>query len=134
MTRMRRLGLVLLGAGCLAALPEPAAGQKRQRDLITAEEIQASPHKYNDLYQLVRGLRPHFLAPPRGVRTLGGGSIAPVALYVDDVRRSGLDELKLIKPEDVHEVRYLDPSKAQELYGITHSGGAVIVKLKGRVH
>jgi hypothetical protein len=41
----------------------------------------------------------------------------------------GLDGLQQISAADVDEVRYLEPAKAQETYGITVSGGAVLVTL-----
>jgi hypothetical protein len=36
--------------------------------------------------------------------------------------------LETILTLDAEEVRYLDPGKAQDLYGITHNGGAIAVK------
>ncbi|HEX9892637.1 MAG TPA: hypothetical protein VGA78_01885 [Gemmatimonadales bacterium] len=109
-------------------MPE-ALAQKRQRDLITREELVSSAQKSEDLYQAIRSLRPHFLLPPRGIRTLGAAPPEPTVLYVDGTKQGGLDGLKSILTMHVEEVRYLEPSRAQHEYGFTHSGGAVIVKL-----
>ena len=113
-------------------LTAPIAAQTRQRDVLTKEEIQAPAQKDRDLLQIIRSLRPHFLSAPRGVRSMVNGGPAAVQLYVDDSHRPSLDELKMIKPENVEEVRYLEPNRAQDQYGITHSGGAILVKLRGK--
>ena len=76
---------------------------------------------------MIRGLRPHFLAPARGIRTLGGGLRPPTALYVDGVREDA-NVLRTIMASSVIEVRYLDPSRSEGEYGPTAAGGAVVVK------
>jgi hypothetical protein len=131
MNRPGKVMLLGLAVGWLVVAPAGAQAplQKKSRDLITREEILESAQKNGDLYQIVRSLRPHFLAPPRGVRTVTG-TIAPVALYVDDLKRTGVEDLRMIKPETVWEIHYLDPTKAEEEYGITHNGGAILVTLR----
>lgn len=121
--------LATIMAATSAFLPEPAAAQKRQRDVITREEILNSAHRNLDLYQVVRSLRPHFLAPPRGVRTLGNAPPAAAVVYIDRNRAGGIEQLRLLSPAGVEEVRYLDPSRAENQFGITHSGGAILVTL-----
>ena len=120
----------LLGATWLGFRPRDAAAQKRQRDLITREELEHSIHHDKDLYRAVRALRPHFLERPRGTRSMGQTTMAPTVLYIDGTRQGDLDALRMILVTAVEEVRYLDPAKAQEAYGVTHSGGAVLVKLR----
>ena len=127
--RSVRWGFGLIASVALAA---PIAAQTRSRDVLTKDEIMAPAQKDRDLLQIIRSLRPHFLSAPRGVRSMVNGGPAAVQLYVDDIHRSSLDELKSIKPEEVEEVRYLDPNRAQDQYGITHSGGAILVKLRGK--
>lgn len=118
--------LMLVAAGALA-VPAGLSAQKRQRDVITREELSNSGQKDQDLYAAIRSLRPHFLAPPRGVRTMGAAPPAPVAVYVDDMK-SDLSALRSIPASDALEVRYLEPGKAQDEFGTTHSGGAILVK------
>ena len=127
-TRLAVAALALAGAGFALASTE-AVAQKRDRDKITREEILNSSQKEGDLLQVIRGLRPHFVAPPRGVRSLGGGRAAPTALYVNGNKMGDLSMLKQILATDVFEVRYMDPSKAENEFGIGHSGGAVLVTL-----
>ena len=118
-----------LAAGWVLLAPADGLAQRKQRDVITREEILQSAHKELDLHRAVRSLRPHFLAPPRGQRTMGAAPAAPVALYIDEARSGDLNSLKDVAAMDVQEVRYLEPAKAQERYGISHSGGAILVTL-----
>jgi hypothetical protein len=131
MTRLRSGAAALILAGAwLALTPCESVAQKRQRDRITREEILSSPHRDVDIYQVIRGLRPHFLEPPPGVRTLGG-AYAPnaVAVYVDGVRETGVDALRMLTAVRVEEVRYLDPTRSESEFGPRASGGAVAVRL-----
>jgi len=129
MTKSIALAAALLtGSALVAWTPAPALAQKKERDLISREEILASAQKDQDAFFLIRSLRPHFLAPPRGVRTLGGAPAAATALYINGTRAGDLAELRLLSAADVEEVRYLDPSRAENEFGISHSGGAIMVK------
>jgi hypothetical protein len=139
MTRIRSAVLALLVAGGWMALaPGQALGQKTQRDLITRAEIESSPKRSGFIYELIRSLRPHFLEPPRGVRrnNVGGGgsSLTEVAVFIGQNHAGGIDVLKGIEAEQVEEVRYFDPSRAEAEFGLTlGGGGAIVVKMyKGK--
>lgn len=120
--------LVALAVLAFAALPGNADAQKRQRDRITREEIMSSAYKDQDLYQVIRTIRPQFLEPPKGVRTLGNSFIYPVVVYVDGKKDTGLDALRLMTASEVDEVRYLEPSRSESEFGPSANGGAIIVK------
>ena len=127
-TRRLILTALLSSAGLLSLKPATAhAQQKKSRDLITREEIESSPQKDQDIYAVIRSLRPHFLAPARGVRTLGN-STSRMSLYVDGVRETDAAALKNIMASTVAEVRYLDPTQSESEFGPEANGGAVIVK------
>ena len=126
-TRLAVAALALAGAGFPLASTD-AVAQKRDRDKITREEILNSGQKERDLLVVIRGLRPHFVAPPRGVRSMGA-RVVPTALYVNGTKMGDLSMLRQILATDVFEVRYMDPSKAENEFGIGHSGGAVLVTL-----
>lgn len=107
------------------------AQQKKSRDLITREDIDASAQKDQDIYEVIRALRPHFLAPARGIRTLGN-STSRMSLYVDGARESDFNALKNIMASSVLEVRYLDPTQSESEYGSAANGGAVsVTRIKG---
>ena len=112
-----------------ALVPGSVQAQKKQRDVITRQEILTSAQAEQDLFLAIRSLRPHFLAPPRGVRSMGAAPPAPTVLYVDGNKQGDFATLRMISARDVEEVRYMDPAKAEEEYGIGHSGGAILVKL-----
>jgi hypothetical protein len=111
--------------------PHPVEAAQTKRDLITRAEIEKSAKVNDDIYQLVRSMRPHFLAPPRGVRSFGAGATREVVLYINGNKQAELAVMRTIKARDVEEVRYLDPTRAEEAYGITHNGGALLVTLVG---
>ena len=127
--RLVRTTLIALMVAALGGSVNTVEAQKRQRDVITREELVAVDRQGMDVYQAIRNLRPHFLAPPRGNRTMGGYTPAPTVLYVDGLRQGELESLKMMMVTNVEEIRYLEPSKAQEEYGMSHSGGAVLIKL-----
>ncbi|MEP6990114.1 MAG: hypothetical protein ABJA80_04220 [bacterium] len=131
MARLRTaLAALLVVCGALAIAPASAHAQKRSRDLITREEIDASAQKDQDIYALIRVLRPHFLDKARGVRTLGNSSTR-MGVYVDGVHETDFNSLKNILASTVEEVRYLDPSRAESEYGQESNGGAVVVRRLG---
>ena len=119
------LAAAMVGGGGMLS---EAAAQRKDRDVITREEILNSAQKSQDLYVMIRGLRPHFLLPPRGIRSASVRP-PPAVLYVNGNRMGELTLLRQIVASDVHEVRYLDPGKAENEFGIRHAGGAVMVTL-----
>jgi hypothetical protein len=128
-----RLVFALSFASVLVALaPHSADAQKRQRDRITREEIESSPHKNLDAFQLIRNLRPHFLEAPKGVRSFGNSTTPylPIVLYVDGRKDTGLDALRVMDPNTIEEIRYLEPTRAENEFGPQAANGAVVVKLR----
>lgn len=120
--------VALMALGVAALLPTQVQAQKRQRDRITREEILASPYKEQDLFQVIRNIRPHFLEAPRGVRSGGNSVIHPIVVYVDGKKDSGIDALKLMAAREIDDVRYFEPSQSMSEFGPTANGGAVIIK------
>ena len=137
--RMLKAGVLMMVAAALA--PAAAEAQKKDRNLITREEIITSAQKDGDLYQAIRSLRSHFLNKPRGQRSMdvqrGGptgmqvGSSAALEpiVYLNGNKLGELNLLKNILAADVFEVRYLDPARAQDEFGADAAGGAVVVTL-----
>lgn len=121
--------LIVGAALLLGAMPADVHAQKKSRDKLTNAEIMESAFKDQDLLTAIRGLKPQFLEAPRGVRTIGGGMQYPLVIYIDGRKAPGLDAVFSIRAQDVHEVKYLDPTKSQNEYGITANGGALQVKL-----
>jgi hypothetical protein len=128
-TRLAFTILALAGASLFVTPASAIAQKKKQRDIVTREEIEKSAQSALDLFTAVRSLRPHFLEPARGIRTLGNGTVPPTAVYVDGRRETGLDALRSLPAMAAQEIRYLDPTKAAGEYGESAAGGAVVVKL-----
>ena len=122
-------GFSVLVAALTLATPAESSAQKRQRDVLTAAEIQESAVKSGTLFSAIRSLRPHFLVEARGVRTLGNSIIEPLAVYIDGTRQTDVDALRTIQATAVAEVRFLGPSAAGNQFGPKASGGALLVKL-----
>lgn len=114
----------------LAVTPTTGTAQKRERNLVSRAEIDSSPHIDRDLLTALRNLRPHFLAPPRGVRSLGGGSRGPFVVSINGGRTTGMDMLREIMANTVEEVRYLDPTQSENEFGITYNSGGIVIKLR----
>ena len=127
--KTRIAALVLVAVAATGALA-PAAAQelKRDKDKITRPEIEATAQKDQDIYQVIRSLRPHFLRQARGIRSFGNAGVPMPVLYVDGVKESDLNQLKAIPAAAVDEVRYLEPARAEMDYGTDAQGGAVVVK------
>ena len=123
----RGLATITTAGWLLAAIVTTAGAQTRNRDVITREEIENSAQKDLDIHAVIRNMRPHFLAPPRGMRTLGNSS-SKLGLYIDGVHETDFNVLKNILASSVQEVRYLDPSLSEGEHGTDASGGAVVVK------
>lgn len=121
------LSVALAAVALLVAVPA-ASAQKKSRDVILQDEIAKSGQLDRDLVAAIRSLRPHFLQPPRGVRSFGNSVTFPLVVYVDGIKQPGLDALQTILAKDVKEVRYLEPSQSTNRYGTTANGGAIEVK------
>jgi len=149
-----RLATLLTIGGLLAPLGLQAQKPKRDRDVITRDELLEADAKSPDLYQAVKRLRPHFLTVlNRGPSSTGvgaGSSGAPMCgavrepncqtrsmgtvvalpvVYVDGMKSGDIEVLKTFATRDVEEVRYLTVTKAEMEYGLGHEGGAILVKL-----
>lgn len=151
-----RLSAMLTIGALLAPVGLQAQKPKRDRDVITREELLDAEPKSPDLYQAVKRLRPNFLTvlnrgPTRtGVRAAspstggrpcdavlerdcGGASgqsdIPLPVVYVDGMKTGDPEVLKGIATKNVEEVRYLTATKAEMDYGLGHEGGVILVKL-----
>lgn len=145
MSSIRHAWLALATAAALSPFAAaPAEAQKRDRDRITREELEASAQKSTDLYRAIKSLRAHMLSGSRGVRSMGiergvddrgnptlqaGGRAIPPVVYIDGSRSGDAEVLKSVLTTSVAEVRFLDPNKALMEYGTGHEGGAILVTL-----
>jgi hypothetical protein len=127
----RTLLAMSLAAGLLMiAVPREATAQRRQPDRITREEIDASPHRQLDIYELIRRTRPAYLS----ARAAGAARNTPMALYIDGRKQGGVDALKAIAATRVQDVVYFEPERAASEFGAHAANGAIVIKLRRDVN
>lgn len=114
--RVAALALAAVIASLACAAGTQSGSSARRSNLITAEEILRV--EVSTAYDAVRRLRPQWLQ--------GRGGDRPV-VYVDGQRRGSLNELELILPGDVAQMRFMSASDATTRYGTNHPGGAILV-------
>ncbi|HHL71688.1 MAG TPA: hypothetical protein ENJ29_04165 [Bacteroidetes bacterium] len=110
-------------------------GKKQVRgtaNVITAEEISTSTviTPSMTVYNAIEYLRPLFLRP-RSVAGLSNDQSEPV-VYIDRIKRGGLEVLQNLYITDVEEIRYLSPSEATFQFGTNHATGAILIKSRTR--
>lgn len=150
-TRRAARGIAILATLTLAG-NSLAHAQRKDRDLITREELVQAATRAPDLLLAVRGLRSHMVdttrGASRGVRSMdvaapGRSSTGATAsmgttrntmaptpvLYVDGQKIGHLTLMKDILTIEVEEVKYLNPNRAANDLGLGHEGGAILVKM-----
>jgi hypothetical protein len=131
---MSRLATVL----CLAALIVPGSLHaqdttkqvklKRNPDLISSQEIEATSGDVRTAYDLVKMLRPIWLQA-RGASSIRSQTPDP-QVYVGGVHRGGSARLEDIPRSSVREIQHLRGTDATQRYGMGHESGAILVTLK----
>lgn len=131
---IQRVGLpalaVVLLAACATAGGSP--GRRGSGDTLTAEEIREEAPDLQTAYDAVERLRPRYLReranPTAGI---GANRVDPVVVYVNGIRRGGVNELRRIRVAEVETIHYVRPTDAQTRYGNNHGSGAIEVTLRG---
>lgn len=132
------LALSLLAVGMLVPATE-AAAQKGDRYTITPADI-AEKDGISNAYDAVRRIRSNWLRPPRPSGSIGATSTSGmaagrepgVAIYIDDRRQDGVDDLKTVRVEDIAEIKYMSGTDGLARYGNGHEYGVIFVKTKSR--
>ncbi len=125
MSRLPVAMLAFLLAACASGGSGTAAN--RDRNLITAEEVAAA--KAAHALDLVQQLRPHWLRA-RGPVSIRSSTPDYPVVYVDGIRSSDPNILERIAAPIVFEIRFLAGRDATTMYGLDHSGGAILVKTR----
>jgi hypothetical protein len=136
--------LALLAAAAPAAAQDSAkvtkaASTKRDRNVITADELGTPERQAQTVFEAVRSLRPNFLNV-RGTQScladknLGGCSAedmesGKVHASIDGTTVVSLDELKNLRAGTVTEIRLLNAAQAMQRFGgAAHQGPVILVK------
>ena len=132
MQRLKRATLlgVVLAAGVLAACSSAtssSAGNTRV-DLLTREQIM-SVSGVNNLYEVVKRLRPRWLEPRGGDRSLALPT--EIVVYQDQAYLGDVEVLGQLSPEMAYQLRWLDgPTASATLPGLgsRHVAGAIVLQ------
>lgn len=155
MPQLNRLGMCVLVAASTACagrapstntsedlMSRPLTSTRRQRDVISKEELSDPTVQSQSVLEVVRLLRPHFLNDrgSHGIPYSGSGgtdadkarlAVDPgtgrVHASIDNGKVVSLDELKNLHVNGVVEIRYLSPAAAMQKFGGAALEGPVIL-------
>ena len=111
-------------SACAVLHPRPGASASydvRAGMVLKGNEIRACDVR--TAYDAIERLRPQFLRWTRGSEA-GAGQLA---VYIDQMRASGLERLRLIPAASVREIRLLRADEATLRYGSGNNAGALDV-------
>lgn len=114
------LGVMAIAIGCSAATQ--SGSSSGDRNLLTRDQLLATQEA--DLYGAIEQLRPQWLRA-RGAARISGR--VEVAVFVDDVRRGDVDQLRTIRLEGVERVEFFTATEATTRWGTDVAGGVIAV-------
>lgn len=123
--------MFMLSLAACAAAADPNAAPRRSEDpdVLTQEQIMETG--LGNLYDVIQRLRPRWLAP-RGVQSLGGGTI--VGVYRGQNYLGGVDVLRSELASSASRVRFLDGATATASLRApgagVHLAGAIVIEVR----
>ena len=110
-------------AGCAHSIASTDSGEvPRRSDVITRGDIDRTDAA--TAFDVVHLIRAHWISPSRA------RGQSPIRVYVDNVLRGGLEELRLIQSNQVKVIQYFNARDATTRWGTDHSGGVIHVELQ----
>lgn len=124
------VGLAVLGVVAASGL----AAQHRDKNVITAEEIERAQPSVNTAYDAVQTLRPRWLQP-RELSRIPGRPGDPLQstqahVYLNDHDQGDVDYLRSIPAARVLELHWLSANETASRFGPTDGQTAIVVTLK----
>ncbi len=119
---MRRIALIGLALATLAACAPTVQQARRDRDLITHQEM--VDHNFQTAYDAVVALHGNWLNVRPNTLT---STQEDVRIYYDQVRLTGPDDLRSIRVTTIDRIQHYDPTAATARFGVGHSQGVVQV-------
>ena|SRR5215217_4597805 len=97
-----------------------------RRDVITAEEIQATKRPGGTAWDVVSSIRPQFLNS-RGPTSFRSSVSAGPIVYLDGARYGEVESLKTINADLVQRIEFMSGPNATTRYGTDHAAGAILI-------
>ena len=119
---------ILLFLSACASAGAKGSGQRRDRDVISREEIAASPE--HSALNLIRTLRPGMLAD-RGKTSIAHQDPG-IVVFLNDQRYGDLSSLDALEVNSIQEIRFLSAAQAQQRYGMGYPQGVILVTSRTR--
>ena len=118
------IATVVLFSGCASTGTSTETGGSR--DVLTREQLLATQE--DNALDAVRRLRAQWLRA-RGPARSGGLPPVQVAVFVNDVRRGGVDVLADLRIEGISEIRFISATDATTRWGPNVAGGVIAVTI-----
>jgi hypothetical protein len=115
--RIAVIGLTLLAAACATGGASGESGPRRDRNLITGEELTQTGER-ETAFDAIRRLRPAWLR---------GRGTSRARVFVDGVDMGGVNVLRDYRVEQIRECRFVPPADATLRFGIGFAGGVIQV-------
>ncbi|MBW3552915.1 MAG: TonB-dependent receptor plug domain-containing protein [Gemmatimonadetes bacterium] len=112
----------LMMTACASTGGADENGSSSSRNVITAEQLENMSNQ--SVYDVVRKLKPTWLQR-RGHVSFRGNT--ELLVILDDSQFHDFSLLTSMTAANVEEIRYMDPRKATNKYGIRASGGAILL-------
>ena len=111
------IGLTLLAAACASGGGSGESGPRRDRNLITSEELTqiAAGSTAYDAIQRLHG------------NWLRGRGTSSVVVFVDGVQMGGTSVLRNYRVDSIRECRFIPPADATLRFGTGYGGGVIEV-------
>jgi hypothetical protein len=111
------VGLALLAAACASGGGSGDSGPRRDRNLITGEEL-TQTGELTTLFDAIRRLRPTWLR--------GRGNLS-AKVFIDGVELGGTGVLRDYRVDEVRECRFVPAADATMRFGTGYGGGVIQV-------
>jgi hypothetical protein len=112
---------------CAPAASTTSTGVKRQANVITQPEVQASFE--SNAYDVISKLRPMFLKT-RGRSTVQGQAQEYASVFLDDQFYGDLSSLKNIASTQIQEIRYYPGTEVAMKFGMQYGAGVIAVRTR----
>ena len=123
---MRLLPIALLVA--LAACgPRSAQTAAPVYDRVALPRAELATRPGDNMFAIVRALRPNWLVTPMGASGISNPASAPVKVFVDGNEFGEADMLKSIASNSVESARYYTTTEAQSKYGLRVSSPVIAI-------